>query len=295
LSTTLLSPPVALPVRQTRRTVAPYLLLLPVVLVLTVGLVFPVVSLFDQSLTPSGFGPAGHRSLHAYAKVLETPYYRQALITTLSLAAPVALLTVVLSYPVAYFLAFRAQRFRTLLLFAMLITTFISFLIRVFAFRIILGDTGLFNQALERLGVIDHPLLFLIFSQWAVGVTWLSVFPPITILILTAAMMGVRPELLESARDLGAGTFRAFTKVLLPLTMPGATAAFVIVLIFSASDFVTPDQLGGNIQFAGAYISDEFTSFGGDRTTASALAFILMATFLVIYLLVNQLRKFKGI
>ena len=274
---------------------SPYLLLVPVLAILAVGLVLPTISLFDASFTETtALGEVTGRSLGGYERALETPLYRDALLTTLALSVPAALLCVALSYPVAYYLAFRASRYRNLLLFLIVISTFASFIVRVYAWRIILGDGGVINDGLLRIGVIEEPLRFLIYSRSAVLITWLSVFLPLTILILTAAMMNIRPELLENARDLGAGAIRTFTRVLLPLTMPGAVGAFVLVLIFAASDFITPDQIGGSIVFLGNFIADQFQVLNGDRQAAAALAFLLMAVFLLIYFALSQLERLKG-
>ena len=274
---------------------SPYLLLVPVLAILAVGLVLPTISLFDASFTETtALGEVTGRSFGGYERALETPLYRDALLTTLALSIPAALLCVALSYPVAYYLAFRASRYRNLLLFLIVISTFASFIVRVYAWRIILGDGGVINDGLLRIGVIEEPLRFLIYSRSAVLITWLSVFLPLTILILTAAMMNIRPELLENARDLGAGAIRTFTRVLLPLTMPGAVGAFVLVLIFAASDFITPDQIGGSIVFLGNFIADQFQVLNGDRQAAAALAFLLMAVFLLIYFALSQLERLKG-
>jgi spermidine/putrescine transport system permease protein len=265
--------------------------------VLVFGLVLPAISLFDASLgaVPVGLlGEVGERGLGAYRRAVETNLYRDAFLTTIALSVPAALLCVALAYPVAYLLAFRARRFRNLLLFLIVVSTFTSFIVRVFAWRIILGDNGIINRGLESLGIIHDPLLFLIYSRWAVLITWLSVFLPIAVLILTASMMNVRPELLENARDLGAGAVRTFTRVLLPLTMSGAVGSFVLILIFAASDFVTPEQLGGNIVFLGAFISAQFQQIEGDQPVAAALAILLMGVFALIYALLRQLERVKG-
>jgi spermidine/putrescine transport system permease protein len=194
----------------------------------------------------------------------------------------------------AFFVRFRAGRLRPLLLFAVVVSTFTSFIVRVYSWRIILGDSGIINQGLESLGIIDEPLRFLIYSEWAVLITWLSVFIPLCVLVLTASMLTIPPELLENAQDLGAGSLRVFSRVVLPLSMPGAIASFTLVLIFAASDFITPDQLGGNIQFLGGYITDQFFLPAGDRPVASALAFILMGVFALSYVLLARLDRFKG-
>jgi spermidine/putrescine transport system permease protein len=272
-----------------------YLLLLPVLALLGFALALPLVSLFDASLTETTpLGDVLGRSLGGYERALETPLYRDALLTTLGLSVPAAFLCVALSYPVAYYLAYRANRWRNVVLFLIVISTFASFIVRVYAWRIILGDSGVINDGLRSLGLIDEPLRFLIYSRWAVLITWLSVFLPLTVLILTAAMMNIRAELIENARDLGAGAVRTFTRVLLPLTMPAAVGSFVLVLIFAASDFITPEQIGGNIVFLGKFISDQFQLLNGDRQAAAALAFLLMAAFVVIYFLLSLLERSKG-
>src|ERR1700741_1059281 len=149
---------------------APYLLVAPALIALIVGFVLPAWSLFDLSL---GAGTGGGRSLDAYREAFEQEHYREAFVTTLVLSLAAAALCLAAAYPVAFYITFRAKR-RTVLLFLLVLSTFVSYITRVYAWRIILGDTGINNSGLERLGLIDDPLRFLIFSRTAVLITWLS-------------------------------------------------------------------------------------------------------------------------
>src|SRR5262249_32629758 len=157
---------------------------------------------------------------------------------------------------------FRLRRARNLALFLVVISLFTSYLVRLYAWYTILGEHGVVNTALRDLGITHHPLLFLLFSRWAVVIAWVNVFLPYSILMLTAAMQNIPADLLDNARDLGAGPTRVFSKVVLPLSMTGVIAAFAYTFILTSGDYITPALLGGTsggISISNI-VSDEFVA-----------------------------------
>jgi spermidine/putrescine transport system permease protein len=281
----------------TRRRLALAALLLPVGILLVFGLLVPSGFLLVRSfLESAGFGRLVYEfTPESYLKAFQTPVYRQVTFNAFSIGALTALVCTAASYPVAYFLTFRARRGRNLILFLIIASLFASYLVRVYAWRTILGQNGIINEGLERLGIIDQPLLFLLFSRWAVLITLVNIYLPFTILILTAAMQSVSWDLVENARDLGASPLRAFSRVLLPLTMTGAVGALAYTFILSASDFITPRLVGGTDGvFIGVIVADQFIQ-AGNQPLGAAISFVLLAIFALTYLTLRRLERFKGI
>ena len=131
------------------------------------------------------------------------------------------------------------------MLFLITATLFASYLVRIYAWRTILGENGLLNSGLRGLGLIDDPLGFLLFNRFAVTVALVHIFLPYVVLVLYAGFRPISPALLEGAQDLGGGVVTRWRKVVLPLIAAPAVTSFLFVFILSASDYVTPQFLGG--------------------------------------------------
>jgi spermidine/putrescine transport system permease protein len=126
-------------------------------------------------------------------------------------------------------------------------------------------------------------------------IAWVNVFLPYSILMLTSSMQNIRPDLLENARDLGTGPLRTFTRVVLPLSMPGAVAAFTYTFILTSGDYITPALLGGTSSTSLANIvSDEFVALG-NRPAGAAISFVMLTIFFLVYLVLTRLEKLRGI
>jgi spermidine/putrescine transport system permease protein len=280
-----------------RRRIAIALLLGPALLVIGGGLLIPAVNLFVQSFLESpGYGQvAYHFTFSNYTSALEDPVYRTVAWHSFGLGALAALICVAAGYPAAYYITFRLRRGRNLALFLVVVSLFVSYLVRLYAWYTILGGQGIVNTALIRLGVISHPLLFLLFSRTAVLIAFVNVFLPYSVLMLSSAMQNIKPEVLENARDLGAGPLRTFSRVVLPLSMTGAIAAFTYTFILTSGDYITPSLLGGTSSTSLANIvSDEFLALG-NRPGGAAISFVMLAVFLLVYLGLSRLERFKGI
>ncbi|HZU19906.1 MAG TPA: ABC transporter permease [Gaiellaceae bacterium] len=284
-------------IRRRRRLVVAGLVA-PALLVVCGALLVPAVNLIVQSfLESSGYGGVVyHFTFSNYLDAVRDPTYRTVAWHSFGLGALAALICVVAGYPAAYFITFRLHpRWRNLALFLVVVSLFTSYLVRLYAWYTILGGNGIVNTALIHLGIVNHPLLFLLFSRWAVLIAFVNVFLPYSVLMLTSAMQNIRPELLENARDLGASPVRTFSRVVLPLTMTGAVGAFVYTFILTSGDYITPSLLGGTSSTSLANIvSDEFVALG-DRPGGAAISCVMLLVFFAVYLALSRLERWKGI
>jgi spermidine/putrescine transport system permease protein len=261
-----------------RRGVLPFLALPPAVW-LAVFLMMPMVLIGIISLRPEpgpiDFGDAWALSLRHYEEIVSTPAYLRQLGITALMAFIVAASATILAYPIAYFLTFRAGRRATLFLILLLIPFAVSFLLRVMAWRLMLGPHGTLNSLLEWAGVITEPLDFLIYSRAAVVITLAYVWIPFAALPIYASMARIDKRQLEAAADLGAGPWTRFLRVTVPLSLPGALAAFFMVFIPTMGEYITPGLVGGSETYMyGQLIQDFFR--GGASWAAGAAASVIM-------------------
>ncbi|MGR3563287.1 MAG: ABC transporter permease [Heliomarina sp.] len=184
-------------------------------------------------------------TLNNYREAWTQPIYRTLIFRSLWVSLVVTLVTVVLAFPIAYYLSFHVTRRKALWLFLITIPFWTSYLLRVFLWKVILGYNGVLNSALTGLGIIDEPLTFLLYNVNAVVITLAHAWAPFAILPIFVALEKIDRSLLEAAEDLGDGAVRRFFRVTLPLAMPGVIASTLIVLIPTVGDFVTPRLVGG--------------------------------------------------
>ncbi len=180
-----------------------------------------------------------------YSSALTDPLVRHLLVRSVWIAALVTAATVVLAYPIAYFIAFRT-RYKTLWLLLITIPFWTSYLLRVFSWKLILGFNGLMNSALMALGLIDEPLEFLLYNEFAVVLTLAHAWAPFAIMPIYVSLQKIDPSLLEAASDLGCSKIESFLRVTLPLTVPGIIASCLIIFIPTVGDYVTPALVGGS-------------------------------------------------
>ena len=181
-----------------------------------------------------------------YVEAATDPIYRTILGRSLAISGAVTLITVVLAFPVAYYVSFHVRPDRkSLWLFLITIPFWTSYLLRIFLWKVMLGYNGVINSALTGLGVIDEPLTFILYNANAVVITLSHAFAPFAILPIFVALEKIDRSLLEASRDLGENAVMTFFRVTLPLAMPGVVAALLIVFIPTVGDYVTPAQVGG--------------------------------------------------
>ena len=206
----------------------------------------------------------------------------------------VSIVVVLLAYPIGYFLALCVKKRKYVLLLVIIAPFLTSYLLRVLAWKVILGDKGVINTALFELHLrsADHPVSWLIYSQFAVMLVLAYVWIPFVALPIFVGLDGMDMSLLEAAGDLGASRFRTFLRVTLPLSAPGVAAAFIFVFVPTIGEFVTPQLVGGTRGYLfGNEVQDQFTR-ALDWQTGSVLAFFLL---LVVGILMALFGRFTQV
>ncbi|XDB00213.1 ABC transporter permease [Sulfitobacter sp. LCG007] len=184
-------------------------------------------------------------TLDNYREAWGTEIYRVLMWRSIKISVIVTLVTVILAFPVAYYLSFHVHRRKALWLFLITVPFWTSYLLRVFLWKVILGYNGVLNSALLGAGFIDQPLTFILYNLNAVVITLAHAWAPFAILPIFVALEKIDRSLLEAAQDLGDGPVPRFLRVTMPLAMPGIVAATLIVLIPTVGDFITPRLVGG--------------------------------------------------
>jgi spermidine/putrescine transport system permease protein len=191
----------------------------------------------------------------------------------------VSVITVALAYPLAYFLALAGTKRKYVLLLLLIAPFLTSYLLRVLAWKVILGDHGVINSALSWAGIRDpdHPISQLLYSRFAVILVLIYIWLPFVALPIFVSLENLDRRLLEAATDLGASRTQAFLRVTLPLSLPGVVAAFLFVFIPTLGEFVTPSLVGGVTGYMyGNQIVDLFGTGFPDWETGSVLAIFLL-------------------
>ncbi|MGX5840796.1 ABC transporter permease [Mesorhizobium sp. ArgA1] len=241
----------------------------------------------DGSLLGAGF------TADNFITVVADPLYWTVTLRSLVIAGLVTLATVVTAYPVAYYLAFHAGRRRGLLLFLVTLPFWTSYLLRVFAWKIVLAYNGVLNSALIESGIWSEPTLAFLNTPAAVVVTLAHAYAPFAILPIYVALDTIPKSLLEAASDLGARPFTAFRRVVLPNSMPGVLAAALVVFVPTVGDYVTPAMVGGPAStMIGSLIQSQFGK-ANDWPFGAALSVAVMLVILCVVLVVRFAdRKF---
>lgn len=214
-------------------------------------LVLPMLLMVLWSFRPAGmssltFTGGEPLTLETYRVNLSTGVFLGSLVRTIGTVAVVAAGAVVLSYPLAYLLARVAGPRRYVLLSLIVAPALVSYMLRLFAWRTLLGSGGVFNTTLQRMGLVDGPLEFLLYNRFAVILVLTYIWLPFAALPIFARLEQLNPNLLAASRDLGATPGRTFRRVTLPLSLPGVYAAFFFVFIPTLGDFATAALVGGN-------------------------------------------------
>jgi spermidine/putrescine transport system permease protein len=210
---------------------------------------------------------------------------------TLWLAAQVMLISLLVGYPVAWFVWRRTGFVRWLLLLLVVLPLFLSYIVKLYAIRSLLGPSGFVNVVLLALGLIDRPSTALLFNQRAVLVTMALVYLPFAILPIFLSLERIPRRLLRASADLGATPWQTFRYVVLPLSLPGTIAGGLFAFILAMGDFVTPQMVGGTTGFTyGRVIQSQF-GMAFNWPFGAALAVVLLATSLIVILAAARLQR----
>ncbi|RWR54648.1 ABC transporter permease [Sinirhodobacter huangdaonensis] len=254
-------------------------------LALVLGLGFRVN---DQGLL---LGPL---TLGNFAQILTDPLYARVMLRSLWISGLVTLATVVTAYPVAWYLAFRAGKHRGLLLFLVTLPFWTSYLLRVFAWKIVLAYNGVLNSAMIELGLWDKPSMMFLNNPAAVVLTLAHAYAPFAILPIYVALQTIPASLLEAGADLGATKAQLFRRVVLPISMPGVLGGALVVFVPTLGDYVTPSMVGGPAStMIGTLIQAQFGK-ANDWPFGAALATATMLVILIAVALVRQADRRWG-
>ena len=198
-------------------------------------------------------------TLDNYKEFLTNTIFLGLLWRSMIISFIISIISVLLAYPLAYFLVFRAGSYRIILLTIIIVPTWTSYLLRVFAWKIILSSNGLLNTFLLWTGLIQEASPILMYSRDAVILTLVYVWVPFVALPIFAALGRIDLSLLEAAADLGCKQWETFFRVTLPLSMPGVVAGFFFVFIPTIGEYVTPSLVGGRSIMFGNLIQDQFS------------------------------------
>ncbi|HEV8437290.1 MAG TPA: ABC transporter permease [Methylomirabilota bacterium] len=269
--------------------VAPSLVLLLVVFGIPVGMLVPTSFRHYVPLVGITGGPTvGH-----YAKLVTDSYYHEIMGRTLALGFTVTLLTLVIGYPVAFFLARTRSRWRNWLTILVVFPLLLNLVVRTFGWIALLAQNGLVNQALQALGLADAPVKLLFnFAGLLIGLT--HIFLPFMVLVLVGAIQNIPRDVEDAARVLGASWASAFLRVTLPLSAPGVVSGSILVFVLAISALVTPRLLGGpTYQVMSTLIYDEFLQ-RLNWPAGSAEALLLTVMVLALVLLSGLLARRTG-
>ena len=259
---------------------------------------FPLIAIFLFSFWTQDFMTLDTTfTLNNYREIAEKPIYGALLKRSLFVSASVTAVTVLLAFPMAYFLSFHVRPDRkSLWLFLITIPFWTSYLIRVFLWKVILGYNGVINTGLINVGLIDEPLTFILYNVNAVIITLAHAFAPFAILPIFVALEKIDRSLLEASQDLGESKFMTFMRITLPLAMPGVVGAVLIVFIPTIGDYVTPELMGGaGGKLIANMIQTQFLALN-NAPLGAALAIVAMLCVTAIsltFVLINR-RWLKG-
>jgi spermidine/putrescine transport system permease protein len=263
------------------RWLTPYLLLAPGLVWLALFFVAPLGFLGHQSLETGdafGLGYEFNWAWHNYSDAIRN--YHSQLVRSFEYAGIATVLALLISYPLAYWIAFRGGRWKNLLLLFIIGPFFVTYLIRTLAWETILSDDGVVTGTLRHLGILGADGRLLATSVAVIaGITYN--FLPFMVLPLYVSLEQIDARLIEAAQDLYASKQKAFLRVTLPLSLPGVFAGTLLTFIPAAGDFINAQLLGTPRQYMiGNVIQSQFLSVR-DYPSAAALSFVLMAAILV--------------
>ena len=281
-----------------RRRTLPFLVGPPAVW-LALFFVVPVLLILAFSLRAGSgaVGPDGGfaPSLEHYEQILSTPAFMRQLGLSVVTAVGIATGATLLAYPIAYFLTFRAGNRATLYLTLLLVPFAVSYLLRIMAWKLMLGPEGTINSVLESIGLTNEPVTLLLYSRPAVIVTLVYVWVPFAALPIYAAMQRIDRNHLEAAADLGAGPWARFWRVTVPLSVPGALATFFMVFIPTVGEYVTPALVGGTDGIMYGNIILGFFTRSANWPLGAAMAVIMLVLTLLLVLIALRVVNLKRV
>ncbi len=228
-----------------------------------------------------------------YLKIITDSQYFLVIWRSLKIAFLVSLVAFALSYPLTYFIVFkvRSPRLRMALYVATIVPLWVSYLLRAYTWKTILGTEGILNSLLIWMGIIDEPIQLFLYNQFAMVITMAYIYTPFMVMPLYASLEKIPKNLIEASKDLGVGPLRTFLRITLPLSVPGLLAGFTFTFCLSGGDFISPLLVGG--PYSNMIANVVATQFGiaMNWPLGSALSMVMLFIVLVIISLSDRLER----
>ncbi|HUN62264.1 MAG TPA: ABC transporter permease [Candidatus Sulfotelmatobacter sp.] len=230
-------------------------------------------------------------TLQNYAKLLHNPVYAEVLFRTARIAASVTLLSLLLGYPLAYYMSFHATLRKDLLYQLVVVPLWVSYLVRGYAWKTILGSDGVLNGFLQYLHITREPVTFFLYSPFAVILTLTHIYTPFVFLPLYASLEHIPRSLVEASHDLGASPRATFFRVILPLSIPGLLAGATFAFVLTLGDFLGPMLVGGPSSIMIANIVQSLFGTAYDWPLGAAIAVCILFLTIALLFLAERLEK----
>jgi spermidine/putrescine transport system permease protein len=258
--------------------------------------VFFLVPMVILAIIAFEWGPlSGHSGFTTtnFTSIFDDPLYRRVALTTFEIATIAMLAQLFVAVPVAYVLAYKAGKFELPLLLLMVLADELNPMVRIYAWRMLLGKEGIINSGLESLGIIHQPIEALLFSKFAVIVVLSTSYVTYTVIPIYASMKAIDAGIFEAALDLGAGWWTTFRRILLPLIMPGVFIALLLVYIPLFTDFASPTLVGGTSGYMLGQSVNDLVLESGNLNGGAALSLILLVASGLFAALAYKLAKIR--
>jgi spermidine/putrescine transport system permease protein len=283
---------------MTGRRLTPYALISPAVLAVIVSIGACLTILFVLSFATQKYLTIDYSwTMANYQQALSSAVVHKLMIRSAIIAVIVTLLSLLLAYPIAYGIAFDLTENKLLWLVLFTLPCWISYLLRILSWKLILGHNGVINGSLLAFGAIDEPLSFLVYNPVSVVIALVHAWAPFAILPIYVSLEKIDRSLIQASGDLGEPPLHTFMRVTLPLSMPGVIAAGILIFVPTFGEYVTPQLIGGP---SGAMIGNFIaTQFGASNNwplgaTISLLA-MATATFIVCLVLIGPRALRRGL
>ena len=230
-------------------------------------------------------------NLQNYSKLFHNPVYLEVLFRTMRIALSVTFLSLLLGYPLAYFMSFEAGVRKELLYQLVIVPLWVSYLVRGYAWKTILGSDGVLNGFLQYFHVIQEPVGFFLYSPFAVVLMLTHIYTPFVFLPLYASLEHIPRNLIEASEDLGASPRATFFRVILPLSLPGLLAGATFAFVLTLGDFLGPLLVGGPSSIMIANIVQSLFGTAYDWPLGSAISVCILLLTLSLLFLTERLEK----
>jgi len=264
----------------------------PPLLWVALFLLLPYALMFAHSFWFVRDGLIVHEwNLRNYAKLFENPVYVEVLLRTMRIAAGVTVLSLALGYPLAYYMSFHAGPRKELLYQLVVVPLWVSYLVRGYAWKTILGSDGVLNGFLQYFHIIHEPVSFFLYSPFAVVLTLTHIYTPFVFLPLYASLEHIPRNLIEASHDLGASPRATFLRVVLPLSLPGLLAGATFAFVLTLGDFLGPLLVGGPSSIMIANIVQSLFGTAYDWPLGAAISVCILLLTVSLLFLTEHLEK----